>query len=298
MKSIKTIILPSIIISYTFSLGLAQETQDEVIYRIQTIQENEFIGTIVAEEDDHFILRTEAFGEIRILKTDIRRRTVVQKEKMIEGVYWDENPQSSRYLWSPNGYGLKKDEGYYQNIWVLYNQVSYGFSDNFSMSAGMIPLFLFGGVETPVWVVPKFSIPIEKEKINVAAGAFIGGIVGLEESRFGIVFGTTTFGSRDSNVNFGLGWGYAFEGWADKPMINVSFLQRTGPKGYLISENYYFGGDGFNVVVLSLGGRRIINTVGLDFALAIPIGTDINSFIALPFLGLTIPFGNWKPEVK
>jgi hypothetical protein len=50
------------------------------------------------------------------------------------------------------------------------------------MSAGLIPLFLFGGIETPVWIVPKFCIPIEKEKINVAAGAFIGGVVGLEVS--------------------------------------------------------------------------------------------------------------------
>jgi hypothetical protein len=298
MRKLKICLMLSMIILITHTQGLGQEAGDEVTYRIQTVQGNEFIGTIAAEQDDHIVLITEAFGEIRILKSDIRRRTVVQVDKLIEGVFWDENPQSSRYLWSPNGYGLKKDEGYYQNIWVLYNQVSYGFSDNFSMSAGMIPLFLFGGIETPVWIVPKFSIPIEKEKINVAAGAFIGGIVGLEESRFGIVFGTTTYGSRDSNVNFGLGWGYAFDGWADRPMINISFLQRTGPKGYFISENYYFGGDGFNVVVLSLGGRRIINTVGLDFALAIPLGTDIDTFIALPFLGLTIPFGNWKPEAR
>ena len=278
--------------------AVCQDDLEDVIYRIQTMQGNEFIGTIVNEEEGHIIFQTEAFGEIRILKKDIKSQKKVSAEKLIEGVYWSENPQSTRYFWTPNGYGLNKNEGYYQNIWVLYNQVSYGFTEHFSMSAGMIPLFLFGGIETPVWVVPKFSIPIEKDRINAGIGAFIGGVIGLEDSRFGIVFGTTTYGSRDSNVNLGMGWGYAFDGWADRPIINLSFMQRTGPKGYFISENYFFNDADINLFILSFGGRRIINTVGLDFALYIPLSSEMDSFIAFPLLGLTVPFGEGKPVVR
>jgi hypothetical protein len=43
--------------------------------------------------------------------------------------------------------------------------------------------------------------------------------------------------------------------------------------------------------MLSLGGRRIIKKAALDFGLFMPVGADAG-FIAIPWLGFTIPFGN------
>jgi len=47
-----------------------------------------------------------------------------------------------------------------------------------------------------------------------------------------------------------------------------------------------------------LGGRRIIKHMGLDFGAVIPLGGDIGSFVAVPWLGLTIPFGKKDPVIK
>jgi len=70
---------------------------------------------------------------------------------------------------------------------------------------------------------------------------------------------------------------------------------RTGPKGYFLTENYFIGTTDNFVVLTSIGGRRIIKNVGLDFGLWIPLGADIGSFIAVPWLGFTIPFGTKTP---
>lgn len=57
-----------------------------------------------------------------------------------------------------------------------------------------------------------------------------------------------------------------------------------------IKKGIYF------LVLLSMGGRRIIKKAGLDFGLFLPMGKDIGTFIAIPWLGLTIPFGNIRKK--
>jgi hypothetical protein len=194
-------------------------------------------------------------------------------------------------LWSPNGYGLIKGEGYYQNIWVLWNQFAYGVSDNFSIGGGMIPLFLFGGGPTPVFLTPKFSIPLEHNKINLGAGALIGTVLGEEDTGFGILYGLSTFGSPDNNVTVGMGYGFAGGEWASSPLINVNGMFRVSSRGYFITENYYINVGGGGLLLITVGGRWIIKKAALDYGLVIPAGGDIGAFVAVPWLGFTVPFG-------
>jgi len=57
-----------------------------------------------------------------------------------------------------------------------------------------------------------------------------------------------------------------------------------------MSENYYIPATP-SLLLLSFGGRSILNSIGLDYGLFIPISDDIGTFVAIPWLGLTIPFG-------
>jgi hypothetical protein len=264
--------------------------EEKVQVRIETTDGNEYIGVIVEEANDRVVLQTESVGTLTIKKVDIKTREIVIAEKIKEGKYWFDNPQSTRYFWSPNGYGLKKGEGYYQNVWVLFNQVSVGVTDNFSIGFGTVPLFLFGSPSTPIWVAPKFSIPVAAEKFNLGIGALVGTVVGEEQKGFGLLYGITTFGTKDKNFSVGLGYGYSAGEFADTPTISFSALIRTSQRGYFITENYYID-TGEPLVLLSLGGRRIIKKVGLDFGAFIPISSDYDGFIAIPWLGLTVPFG-------
>ncbi len=277
--------------TFIFTLPVkSQTTNDTTLVSIETVDGNEFIGQIVTEDSLRIVVKTEKLGEISIFRSDIKRREILEVQQIKEGKYWFPNPQSTRYFWSPNGYGLKQGEGYYQNIWVLWNQFAYGLSDNFSIGGGIIPLFLFGGTPTPVFITAKFSIPVVENKFNLGAGAIAGTILGEEETGFGILYGISTFGTPDNNVTLGMGYGFAGGEWAQSPMININGMFRVSSRGYFITENYYINAGGENVVLITLGGRSIIKKAALDYGLVIPIA-DIGQFVAIPWLGFTVPFG-------
>ncbi len=287
----KTKISFAFLLMFILTLSVkSQTTNDTTLVNIETADGNEFVGQIVNEDSLKIVLKTEKLGEISIFRSDIKRQEILEVQQIKEGKYWFPNPQSTRYFWSPNGYGLKKGEGYYQNIWVLWNQFAYGLSDNFSIGGGIIPLFLFGGTPTPVFITAKFSIPVVENKFNLGTGAIAGTILGEEETGFGILYGISTFGTPDNNVTFGLGYGFAGGEWASSPMININGMFRISNRGYFITENYYINAGGENVVLITLGGRRIIKKAALDFGLVFPIA-DIGQFVAIPWLGFTVPFG-------
>jgi len=275
----------------------AQSTDS--LYHVETNDGNEYIGTIVEQNEQSVKIKTEKLGVLTILRIDIKNITPVKKEAIKAGKYWFHNPQSTRYFWGPTGYGLKKGEGYYQNVWIYGNQVSVGVTDHISIGVGMIPAFLFFGAPTPVWVTPKVSIPLKKDKVNVGLGVMAGTVLGVEDeydyegdktnSNFGIAYGVTTFGSRDKNLSIGLGYGYAGGGWAKSPTVTMSFMIRTGDRGYIISENYLFSSDRESTGVISIGGRRLVKKVAIDFGGMMPVVSE-GYVIVLPWLGISVPF--------
>ena len=269
----------------------AQNSQDSIKSQIETVDGNEYIGIILEQNAETITIKTDKLGEIIIPRVEVKRITQLTSVKAKNGTYWLDNPQSTRYFWSPNGYNLKKGEGYYQNVWIMFNQAVYGFTDHFSVGVGVVPLFLFAGTSTPAWLTAKFSVPVVKNKVNLGAGALVGTVIGEENTGFGILYGISTFGSRDKNVNIGLGWGFAGGEMAKNPTVNIGGMIRTGARGYIITENYFIGTPEEFIVLMSLGGRRIIKHTGLDFGVFIPLGADIGSFVAIPWLGFTIPFG-------
>lgn len=267
----------------------AQSAQDTIRYRVETSDGNEYIGTILSRDSLSVKLSTKNLGNISIIRKEIVKMTPISSTKARNGTYWTENPQATRYFISGNGYGLKSGEAYYQNTWVLFNQFNAGLTNNISFGGGLIPTFLLGGKEVPVWITPKIHFPIQKDKINVSAGALIGTTLGNESTSFGFLYGVSTFGSRDYNISLGLGYGFSDGEWSKHPLISLSALIRTGPRGYFITENYFLDAGDQTLCFLSLGGRQIIKRVGLDYGFFIPISKDIREFIAIPWLGLIIP---------
>ncbi len=109
------------------SESFSQTVQEESpVYFIKTRDGNEFIGKIVLEDNQKIILLTEKFGEVTIAKTDIVRREIIIASRLVDGVLWADNPQATRYFFGPNGHGIKKGEGYYQNVWIFFNQFTVG----------------------------------------------------------------------------------------------------------------------------------------------------------------------------
>lgn len=287
-KSISFLIL-SILCVTLFVVPESAAAQEMETYRIETHDGNIFIGELISETDEQVTFRTESAGEITISRENIKRMTLLDDARKQNDEYWHENPQSTRYLFAPNALGIKKGQGYYQNTWILFNNVNYGITNNFSIGAGMVPMFLFGVSSTPFWIMPKLSIPVASDKLHFSAGALIGGVTGVDSGSGGLLYGTGTVGGADKNLSVGLGYAYGGGEISSTPVVNISGMYRTGKSIYLVSENYFAPGTGANGLA-SFGVRWAPENFAVDFALLRPL-EDLDSFIGIPWLGLTIPFG-------
>jgi len=254
-------------------------------WQVNTKDGNQFIGQIVEDAADSIQLETKAFGIIGIARHNIKSIRLLQLSK--DGNLWPQNHHSSRYFFGPTGFGLKKGEGYYQNNWVLLNQVSYGITDHFSLGAGVVPFFLFGGYTLgPLWITPKLSY--EYKDVGLGGGALIGIVPGEDVDAFGVVYGSTTFGDRDKNLTLGAGYFFSGDDFSNSPTVSLSLMFRVTRKFYFISENYFLGSG--NTSIVSLGGRTVWTNTALDYGLAFFPGSGAG-FFALPWLGLTVPLG-------
>lgn len=256
--------------------------------RVQTKDGNILFGDLISETDQAIIIRTSS-GDVTIMRENIQRITDISRNSIRDGKFWHPNPQSTRYLFSPNALGLKKGEGYYQNVWIFFNNANYGLTDNFSLGAGLVPSFLFGASETPIWILPKFSVPIPNSKFHIAAGAMLGGITGV--ASFGVLYGMATYGDQDHNMSVGLGYGYAEGEVSSSPVVTFSGMFRASHRVYFITENYIFP-DTEGLSLVSFGMRWAPENFAVDFAIMSPVGEDLGrGFIGFPWLGVTIPFG-------
>lgn len=285
------LLLPALLTVIISGTNLAQTMPDSNLVKIETIDGSEFIGYIQKEDSINIEIKTNSLGLIKLDRRIIHRIEPLPNYLTKNGQYWLPNPQSSRHFWSPNAYGLKEGQGYYQNIWVLWNSVNYGVSDKLSIGGGVIPLFLFSGSSTPVFLSSKLSIPVTPDKLNIGAGVFLGTVIGESSPVFGLLYGNTTFGSRDRNLTVGLGGFFAGGDWVTSPLLNVSAMIRISNRGYFLTENHFILNEDGAVGVLSAGGRWIISRISLDYGLFIPTLDANAGFFALPWLGLTVPFG-------
>lgn len=294
MKIIKvTSLLLLLLIISSGSLN-AQEPVDSLkIYQVETVDGNTFVGNILSRDEKVLVIKTE-LGLLNIPYRNVKTVKEVKPAEMVGGQVWPENPHSSRYFYLPNGYGLRKGEGYYQNTWIFFNQVSYGFTNNFSMGVGLVPSFLFGANGAPVWITPKFSIPVKHDKWNIGAGALIGSYVGKANGYapvIGMVYGVSTFGSRDKNFTVGTGFAFADDEWASTPVFSLGGTIRAGKRHYFLTENYFFFGNGEMGSLVWLGGRFASPSLAIDYGGIMPVFGEMNQIIIIPWLSITIPFG-------
>lgn len=277
-----------------FSLqGLAQYTPGKH-YLIKTQDAGTIIGELVESTPDYLLVKTTSLGEVKVDLKAVESVKEIDPARIVDGKYWFENPHATRNLYGPTGYGLRKGEGYYQNTWIVLNTVSYGFTDWLTIGAGMEFVSFFNEGNVPVFIItPKVSFPIIENKLNAGGGILYVNATSLaedSEAQFGIVYGVGTYGSKDNNVTLGLGWGYnGYDGIAQSPTVTLSGTLRTGRSFGLVTENWFLTVEGELITILSFGARYLGEKVAIDLALVVPV-IDGDG-VALPWLGVAIPFG-------
>lgn len=305
------------ILSYTFKISYllfvilllapssveAQDTTPETV-EVKMKDGSTVIGELVMETTDKLIVKTKSLGEITILKSTIIEFKKLRSNNMVDGVYWHENPNPTRNLYGPTGYSLQKGEGYYQNIMIFANQVSYGFTDQFTIGFGFEIISILAGANSfgdgpsipGFTITPKYSIPIQKDKWNVGVGVLALHIPGSDELfSAGILYGVSTWGSRDNNFTLGLGFGVTEGEFRGRPTITLAGNRRVGRRFGIVTENWFIPfGDEYGAL-LSFGFRYIGERITWDFALL--GGSADGEFIVspIPLIGIAMPFGTgWR----
>lgn len=290
LKKLTFYFLISILITMSsMSIVYAQGSAGETV-RITTSDGNILMGVIEQENEDRIIIRVEGIGEVTVQRSSISKIEVIHPDRIRNGEYWFENPHGTRYFFAPNAIGLQKGTGYYQNAWIFFNNVNYGLSDNFSIGAGLIPGFLFGGGldSTPIWILPKLSIPVSGDNFHLGVGAMIGGIIGSGSGA--LFYGSGTVGSKDKNLTIGLGYGASDGEISNTPLVNISGMYRAKRTIYILGELYVLPGIDESGIAL-FGARWAPENFAVDFGLILPL-EETGGFIGVPWLGVSIPFGN------
>lgn len=268
------------------SFSQARSEQDDTVkYRIETDDGNVYMGSIVDQKPGYILLKTANIGMItvqfdRIVKME--RITSLEQKEGKKRMKEYSRPQETTYHFTPNGYGLRKGEGYYQNSYLFINQFYVGITDYFSLGGGLVPVPVDG---TPVWVTPKFSVPIVKDKINMGVGSVNAVTLGTDSESFGMFYTNVTFGSRERNFSIGAGKGYN-DGFEEGFAFSVSGAYKLGENMYLITENYAISG----ISIGTVGGRYVWPGVSAEFSIIYFYEYDY--FIPIPYIGMIVPFGH------
>lgn len=253
--------------------------------KVECLDGSVYKGLLIEQAGRFLLLRDTVNGlDTRISMDSVKEVKYLRLDGSIDYNY---NLQASRYFFGPNAFSIKRGEGYYQNNWVLLNQVSVGMTDNFTVGIATVPLFLFDlSAPTPVALTPKFTIPIKSGKLQMAVGGIYGTVLGIDYNNiFGITYGALTLGDRNANINLSVGFGMLDREWFSRPTVSLSAMTRMSHNFYLITENYYIS----DLLILSFGGRTVWKEVSLDYALAF-LSPEFGELYPIPWLGVTVPF--------
>ena len=261
------------------------------------------IGELIEDTTEKLVVRSSTMGEVVILKSDLVEYRKLRSMKMVNGAYWHENPNPTRNLYGPTGYGLRKGEGYYQNFMIFINSVSYGFTDRFTLGVGFEIVSILGAFNDigdsnfPGFsIAPKWSFPIKEDKWNVGVGALALHIPGQEELfSAGILYGVSTWGSVDNNFSLGFGFGLADGEFSGRPTITIAGNYRIARRFGLVTENWFLPVNGEFGSLITVGGRYIGERVTWDLSILGGGGGGGFGVSPIPLIGVTLPFGTgWK----
>lgn len=219
-----------------------QTTSEKKYVRIILQNGGLFEGEVIEINESEFLIETPMLGRMRINKMDIATIVYIEADQVgattVNTRAGDINPQVSRYFFAPSAHQLKKGEGYYHNIMLLYNQVSYGITDNITAGLTMTPFGTGGTV--------KFGY-----EINETLHASVGGIGVMpfdDDSKIaGIAFLNLTAGDERKHVTLSYGNGFFHEDimvyqHADAYTDTDGEYHPSNPD--LDSQNYHFDNNG------------------------------------------------------
>ena len=269
MKQILTICL------FIFSVVLY--SQNNQLVEIETKDGNIFLGTIIKENDEGIILKTQDGIQISVPNSSIKNLTKIETTE-VEGQVWRADPNKSMYLFAPSAFPIEKQKVYCRDFCLVFPSYNRGFGNNFSLQAGA---FVFPGMQfdnIPIVLSGKFSLP-ELGPARLATGMMYISVPGQSTSfGAGFAFGSATIGNRFTHFTASLGWGYFRDenewDFAEKPILVLASNIRVLNSFAVVAE-YWLPpevDDPTNLPIALSGrfiGRRFAVDIGGFFTLSL-----------------------------
>jgi hypothetical protein len=267
-------------------------TDTTVIHVVKLRDGSTLVGRITAMATDSIRLRLNQ-GEVSLARSGISEVRQVPAALMRNGQYWFENPHSTRLLFSSTAYPLEKGTGYYGNTWLFIHTFAAGLTDRFTLGGGATTIPGIALNENLFFLLPKYTV-ISRPRVQFALGALVG-LLPFNDDDFddafesaGLLYGVSTFGTRESNVSVGAAWGYAGGEFTSQPGVMVGGQGRIARRLSLISENWFFRNGDDTEGALSYGLRFLGENISADLAWVSPLGVDAR--IGFPWLGFAFKF--------
>ncbi|HEY0025822.1 MAG TPA: hypothetical protein VGB24_23235 [Longimicrobium sp.] len=261
----------------TDTVAVAQDT----LFEVRLTDGSVLYGRIVENTTDRVVLRTQSGAMLTVERAQIASMQPI-RGRVIQGRVWREDPNATRLFFGPTGRAVGAGRGYLGVYEVVLPFVTYGVTNQFSISAGtpIIP----GAMGEIFYIAPKFTL-VETDQMAVAAGV-LAGSTGDETA--GVVYGVGTFGDRDQAASLGVGFGFSNGDLDGQPVVMAGGELRVGGHTKLITENYFAPGE--SGVIGSGGVRFFGERLSADFGIFTNFGAECEGLCFLPLVNFVYSF--------
>jgi hypothetical protein len=282
-----------VIISSVISFGQSPVNvgiPDSNTAQIITLKDgSEIMGRATNVTDSEVSFRTE-LGELKIPISKIKGIREVPRSSIKGGEFWPVNPNATRLFFSPTARMLKEGQGYFSDYYVFFPGISFGLSDNITIGGG-VSLFPGLGLNKQIfYFTPKIGLATSKNSC-VALGALIISIpYKIDEVKvptFGILYGVGTYGGPDGSISGGLGFGFANDRVANKPVGMIGGEKRLSRRISFVSENWIL--PEVKNPIISYGARFFGENISVDLGFITPTGSDF-IFPGIPWVDFVFNF--------
>lgn len=207
-------------------------------YSIETVGGTQFNGILRATSEETLTFETRELGVVTVQRLNLRQLTAQTIEQARRG--FDYVGNSTHMFFAPTARNLHQGEGEVQVIDIFLASLNYGLTDNVSVGL-LAPVIPFVGIPV-VALTPKVSVPVG-DKLRVGAGVLFGfttgvGLGGDTGASGGVGYGLATYGTADTNLTLGLGYGFAGGSTGSSPVGVVGANVRLSRLFTLVNETY------------------------------------------------------------
>jgi hypothetical protein len=205
-------------------------------YTVETVGGTQFSGILRASTEETLTFETQELGAVTVQRLSLRQLTAQTPEQARRGFNYVGN--STHMFLAPTARNLHQGEGEAQIINIFLAGVNYGITDNISVGL-LVPVIPFVGIPA-LAVTPKVSLPVG-DKLRVGAGVlyvFSTGLDAIGRASGGVGYGLATYGTADTNLTLGLGYGFADGSIGRTPVGVLGVNVRLSRLFTLVNETY------------------------------------------------------------